>query len=85
MRKRLLIILACGLLASAGCTSAVEQRTFSEDGKTAVAYQETLLETQNKQTEQIAAQATGGTLGQSRRDCQSVWVKSAERFDSIRH
>ncbi len=62
MRKRLLIILACGLLASAGCTSAVEQRTFSEDGKTAVAYQETLLETQNKQTEQIAAQATGGTL-----------------------
>ena len=50
MRKRLLIILACGLLASAGCTSAVEQRTFSEDGKTAVAYQETMVETENKQT-----------------------------------
>lgn len=62
MRKGLSFILACGLLLCAGCTPAAEKRTFSEDGKSAVAYQETLLETQNQQTEQIAAQAVGGTL-----------------------
>lgn len=55
MRKGLSFILACGLLLCAGCTPAAEKRTFSEDGKSAVAYQETLLETQNQQTEQIAA------------------------------
>ena len=50
MRKGLLTILAFGLLLSAGCSSANEKRTFTEEGKTEVTVQETLLETQNCQS-----------------------------------
>lgn len=62
MRKGLLTILAFGLLLSAGCSSANEKRTFTEEGKTEVTVQETLLETQNRQTAEITAQLQGGTL-----------------------
>mgnify|MGYP003377206496 CR=1 FL=1 len=62
MRKGLLTILAFGLLFSAGCSSANEKRTFTEEGKTEVTVQETLLETQNRQIAEITAQLQGGTL-----------------------